>query len=499
MTSASQSPHQYAQHFERRLIAQMLRAPEMTPRVLEILTSRDLIDLTSSAIFRAILDVLSIGATVDLLSIGNELDRGGKFATIGGPATLAEIYDLEASSALILDTARSVRRQSVERQIRALHQSALGNGALIECSQKIGPLLETLSDLTGAGSRPENAILIGETLEAIRKRPEQISPFPGYLPPEPALIVLNAQPKTGKSTFAGYLAQCWGSGISPWEGAPDLPGTRALIISAEQPATRVDRTLCRMDTASPDLIRDTWTARCGLVARDPDLPKQIKPLLILDGTGRALLRKLLLNAISSSDPFGFVLLDSLSRLAPGGFDENSNADMTAFLHPLQELAEETCTYLILIHHTGHSERAEARTAGRGASALGAVAQAIWLLENVAENPRHRRLHIQGNAIAESRQEFAVCSEESEPGYILYFRPHNPLEGYDASDYLDPGEEISTTDLAARLQDIPPLEGERPDAKSQRLASALRHKWESSGEITTEKGPRNSLIMRLLTL
>jgi len=488
----------FSADFERRLVSQVFLDPAALPRVLEIIGHQDFHDPIASKIFAALLRVETSGRPIELLAVADELDRVGDLGSIGGPAMLGEVFDLEATAAFITDAAHTVKKNSIERQIRRLHQAALGNGSLVSASGQIQGLVEQLTALGSSAEDAQSLGFTGGSLIAIRNRPARVSPFPGYLPPEPALVVLNARPKTGKTTFAGYLAQAWACGVSPWGNAPALPGTRSLVISAEQPAERIDSTLRRMDTGSAAVTRDEWTDRVTLIARDPDLSRGAAQMLTLDGTGRAVLRKCLLSAQECENPFGFVVLDSLSRLTPDGFDENDNSQMTAWLAPLQEIAEESGAYLICIHHVGHAEgRGEARIAGRGASALGAVAQAIWLLENVPEDPRHRKLHVQGNAISEARRQFAVCGEENEPGDILYWRLADPLGGYELDDLIAESEELSTTALAWRVQGELPSKGKSPQANHQRRATQLRESWLQRGLIQTFEGPRGSKMLRRL--
>jgi hypothetical protein len=190
-----------------------------------------------------------------------------------------------------------------------------------------------------------------------------------------------------------------------------------------------------------------------------------------------------------------VVLDSLSRLVPEGFDENDNSHMTAWLAPLQELAEELGAYIVTIHHVGHADRNEARTAGRGASAIAAVAQAVWLLENSTDDPRQRKLHIQGNAVPETRLLFSVAGEKNEPGAILYWRPADPLEAYSLDELVAEGEEISTTGLAWRLQGEERVKGKSPKGQYQRKAAQLRESWLRTGAIETFKGGHGAKMIR----
>jgi hypothetical protein len=267
------------------------------------------------------------------------------------------------------------------------------------------------------------------------------------------------------------------------------------VLSAEQPVERIDATLRRMDVPHNQITREKWSDRVTILARDPELPKSAARMFTLDDTGRALLRQSLLRAKREGDPYGLVVLDSLSRLAPDGMDENSNMEATAFLAPLQELAEELGVYIIMIHHVGHAGRGDAVGSGRGASAIAAVAQAVWLLSKADSNPRQRTLKVEGNAVSEASLAFEVAGEENEPGAILYWKPVDPLDVYDVTELLADAEEINTTELARRIQKPPPEEGKRPGRSALSKATQLRNEWEKAKRIEVRKGKYNASMMR----
>lgn len=478
---------------ERALLGKVLLDPSTLASVREVLEPGDL-----SPQGRAVLEVLAEqheeGFPCSLAAVLDDLDRAGNLELVGGAAAVCELADSEATAVGVADVARRLRRLALERKARVLAEQIARGDRDATTREELREIEEQLEGVSVGSLDLAAAGFSGERLEALRKRPVRVSPFAKLLPPEPGLVVFNAKPKTGKTTLAGYLAQAWACGVSPWEGAPALPGSRALVLSAEQPVERVDATLRRLDTMSANVTREKWTERVTVVARDPELPRNAARMLTLDGTGRALLRQGLLRARREGDPYGLVVLDSMSRLVPENLDENSNAEVSAWLAPLQELAEELGVYIVLIHHVGHAEgRNEARTAGRGASAIAAVAQGLWLLEN-ADDPRQRRLHVQGNALTETRLTFQVAGEENEPGEILYWRPADPLDSYDLEELVG-DEEITTGELAARLQDPPLKEGERAGGVAQRLAAALRNEWQKAGLIEVREGKRRSKLLR----
>ena len=318
----------------------------------------------------------------------------------------------------------------------------------------------------------------GETLEALRHRPERRSPLPGLLDPEPGLTQIAGKPKTLKTTFGLALAQAWAAGVRLWPGTRQLPATRSLVLSAEQPAVRIEQTLRRLDTMHPEVKRDAWTERMTIVARDRDLPRASRSLFDLGDAGMKALRGVLRRAEESQDPYGLILLDSLSRLKPADAEENSNDAMSAWLGPLQEIAETFSCYVILVHHIGHAGREDIRTAGRGASAIEAVCQGLWMIEET-NDPRFRVLRIAGNALLAHEVHLEIAPEGSPPGTCLYFRPHDPLVNYNVHDYVG-AEWINSTKLAWKLSGKAPdpnnPKKQSPPGNSTTLAADLRDHW-----------------------
>ncbi|MEX2205497.1 MAG: AAA family ATPase [Myxococcota bacterium] len=344
----------------------------------------------------------------------------------------------------------------------------------------------------------------GATLRALSQRPKRVSPLDGFLDSDPSVTVVVAKPKTGKTSLSLHIGRCWAERTAPWPGASPLPGKdisdRVLLINAEQSAQQVNATALRLqdgaDARGQFEVKDCWPERTTLVARDAELTSEARKLLCLDEVGREVLAKVLSAARSAGDPFGLVVIDSLSRAKPRDAEENSNDDMTKFIDALAALATEFGVWVLLIHHAGHTgdkSRGEARSAGRGASAIEACAATAWLVER-GENAQQVKLSVDGNAVLSRELYFEVAQPDDPPRYVLYFLPVDTLAAYKVTDYLKPLEQVSQTELAHRLTEA--KGGTRkgsPAGGYKRLARALAQKWVGEG-VATETGPHKLLCL-----
>jgi hypothetical protein len=304
---------------------------------------------------------------------------------------------------------------------------------------------------------------------------------------------------TGKTSLAMTVGLAWAQGREPWPGTPPLPGTRVLVLSKEQPAKRLDALLRRLDSHCDPPGTDDWPNRTLLVARDPELPHETRPLFTLDEQGLELLKEILEEASEAGDPVGLLILDSLSRLKPPDFEEIDNDGMTRWLDALEAIAQVHRVYILLIHHQGHStggRRGEPRNAGRGASAISAVASVVLLLKR-GKNSHELVLKVEGNWVLTSEMVFQVAPPDAPKGSIYFFRPLDPLSNYDPESLIGQ-EEMSTNQLARKLTGEKPESGKNPSGAMFRLAGQLRDRWQHAGLIEVFDGPRGSRMMRLKT-
>jgi hypothetical protein len=141
------------------------------------------------------------------------------------------------------------------------------------------------------------------------------------------------------------------------------------------------------------------------------------------------------------------MLDTFSKLS-GGIDENSNTEVKAFIGRLDNgLKRAYDATVLLVSHTGHSDKGRAR----GASALEADTDAAYIVQ------RNDSLKLVGI----SRQRFKA-SPELEP---LYLKPEIVKLGYKDQDGID------VTSLVMRPTDAPT--GDAKDALTEKQRDALK--------------------------
>lgn len=182
-------------------------------------------------------------------------------------------------------------------------------------------------------------------------------------------------PDAGKTTITmnAALSLCMGRRFGTiTEGGK---ARRVLYIDGETRRARLQRDIKRMAfTFSPDSknqLRDQLSiiCECEIEAQSLSLTND-KHFLALSADAIAVKPDL-------------IVIDTLASLCPL-FNENDNAEQSRKIwRPLQKLARDSDAAVLVIHHVGKrsedSQTPEAVYRGRGASASGAFARAVWIL------------------------------------------------------------------------------------------------------------------------
>ena len=199
---------------ELAVIGAMLIGPEGVRPAMDILTGRDFYSLANRVVFEAacVVAARTGGLGVDIVTVGEELNRLGKLSEVGGRQHLAKCQATVVTTAHASDYARKVLEASLIRQIdrqldvtaqdktddnyRALGdlmaaKAAVFRSRLFEFRRDLPPAMEAILE-------PKKAAALSTGLPALDKRL-------GYLKPGD-LITIGARTGVGKTALMSRLA-----------------------------------------------------------------------------------------------------------------------------------------------------------------------------------------------------------------------------------------------------------------------------------------------------
>jgi len=342
----------------------------------------------------------------------------------------------------------------------------------------------------------------GDRFLALLERPKP-PPVLAAIPPAGHAALLIAPSMTGKSSLAAWIAMARAAGVAPWDGAPAEGPGRCLLYSIDEAPEQVARRMNSLATFHPGGPLAGYADRLLVVGPDREVKAVALDSLRFDDRGLLLLERWLREAQEAGDPFGLVVVDAYADVLPLGESENSNEEATRIGGALEGLAVRSGAAILVLHHAGKPRQAEGdaepdlRFLGRGASALVAKARAVFSLELVPGLPHTRRVRTLTNLGPSPRPAlFGVCSPEAPDQGLLYFRPSSAETARPATDLLQPGEEITTNELARRLAGPGLAEDAEPPGDLKRMAASLRNTWQEAGAVVVTKGQRGSKLLRL---
>jgi hypothetical protein len=240
-------------------------------------------------------------------------------------------------------------------------------------------------DFSNAKSRPEGTGLIvsmGHEVET-----EKVHwVWPGYIPAG-KLTLIAGDPGMGKSTLVGDLIARISRGSHLPSGQRSITGT-SLIASAEDSPE---------DTIIPRLIA------CGANLKRVGVIREVRDESAVDEESRYLCfprdLTLLRNTLVSTGA-RILVIDPLNAFVEKGVDTYKDQDIRRILHPLETMAQETGTAIIIVAHLNKKE--DSSTLYRVGGTIGFVGAArsvlavtklpddsnvmFWLKGNLARRP-----------------------------------------------------------------------------------------------------------------
>jgi len=187
------------------------------------------------------------------------------------------------------------------------------------------------------------------------------------------VTLFAAAPGVGKTTATTRIAAAIAKGEA-WAGF-DVPGPGVVVyVNAEETRDEVKRRFqaavqdAELDAEAIDRIKMINQQGALRLMHKVDGKPKITPV------GRAL-RELIIDMQPAA-----VVLDPLALIHD--LDENLNAEMTALLELLHQVARTAECAILLVHHARKDARAATMDVARGAGALAASARAMFVLSEV---------------------------------------------------------------------------------------------------------------------
>jgi replicative DNA helicase len=209
---------------EQSVLGSILIDPEAVLRVADFLRPPDFYRQQHADIYEAMLALHAQREPIDLVTLGDELERRERLQPVGGPAYLATLMDAVPTAVHVEHYGRIVERKAVLRNLIAAagRIAAVGyeeaNDAEVAIDRAEGILFE-ISQRRTMGGFESLATLLGEAydrLEYLHEHRGQILGIPsglsqldmllgGFQPSD--LIILAARPSVGKTSLALNIAQ----------------------------------------------------------------------------------------------------------------------------------------------------------------------------------------------------------------------------------------------------------------------------------------------------
>lgn len=211
-------------------------------------------------IYAAILDLLSEGSAVDMLTVTEKLSKLGQLELVGGPYTIAKLTNSVVSSANVVSHARVVMEKFIQRELikvssQILTSSYEENADIFQLLDEAETELFEISNNYLRNDYQDMGTILIETLKNIEEAKNQKEGLIGvptgynHLDHLTAgwqrtdLIILAARPSVGKTAFALNLAI--NAALDP------IKPTGVALFSLEMSCDQLARRMLSMTTEVP--------------------------------------------------------------------------------------------------------------------------------------------------------------------------------------------------------------------------------------------------------
>jgi len=345
----------YSVEAERSVVGGLMLDPNAWDKVSELVVSDDFYRPEHKQIFAVIAKLADESEPIDVVTIGEKLDKRGELEDVGGMTYLIEMAEATPSSANIASYADIVRERSVLRRLitttneistRAFHPEGLTAAEVLdEAERKIFQIAEG-GDKKG-GPRIASDIL-SATVDKIDELYHQEGEITGLSTgftdldamtsglQKSDLVIVAGRPSMGKTTFAMNLV----------ENAAMITDMPVVVFSLEMPSEqlmmrmlsslgRIDQTRMR----SGQLLQEDWDKLMSAVKMLKD-----RKLFIDDTAGisptemRSRVRRI---AREHGDgKVALIMIDYLQLMQIPGYSEGRTNEISEISRSLKAIAKE---------------------------------------------------------------------------------------------------------------------------------------------------------------
>ncbi len=192
-------------------------------QLVDLVTEEDFYSPAHQKIFAAFKELFRKSIPIDLLTVSDELQRGGHLDVIGGQPYLAELAGSVISAANAVYHADIVKQKSIQRRLISVATEIIGNS--FEAGTEVAELLDhsqqaifRISQDSGTKPYRSSADLVGEVFNKLQERANRGELITGVrtyysnfdemtsgLQPTD-LIIIAGRPSMGKTAFALNIA-----------------------------------------------------------------------------------------------------------------------------------------------------------------------------------------------------------------------------------------------------------------------------------------------------
>nr|WP_240009545.1 replicative DNA helicase [Marinomonas algicola] len=343
----------YSIEAERSVVGGLMLDPQAWDKVSEVVVSDDFYRPEHKQIFAVIARLVDDSEPVDMVTIGERLDKRGELEAIGGVAYLMEMVESTPSAANIAAYAEIVRERSVLRSLittttdittRAFNPEGMTAAEVLdEAERKIFQIAE-------GGNKKGGPRIVSEILNATVDKIDELYHQEGSITglstgftdldamtsglQKSDLIIVAGRPSMGKTTFAMNLV----------ENATMITDLPVIVFSLEMPSEqlmmrmlsslgKIDQTRMR----SGQLQQEDWDKLMSAVKMLKD-----RKLFIDDtaGISPTEMRSRVRRIARDNGGVALIMIDYLQLMQIPGFSEGRTNEISEISRSLKAIAKE---------------------------------------------------------------------------------------------------------------------------------------------------------------